>query len=33
LNAKNWVCSEDGTWIGLWNPEDKTIDRTAAEPE
>jgi len=33
LNAKNWVCSEDGTWIGIWDAESKTIDRTATEPE
>jgi hypothetical protein len=33
LNTKNWVCTEDGTWIGIWDPESKTLDRTAAEPE
>jgi hypothetical protein len=33
LNAKNWVCSEDGTWVGIWDSDSKTIDRTAAEPE
>ena len=33
LNAKNWVCTESGTWIGIWDPETKTIDRTAPEPE
>jgi hypothetical protein len=33
LNAKNWVCSEDGTWVGIWDSDNKTIDRTAAEPE
>jgi hypothetical protein len=34
LNAENWVCtdSEDPTWVGLWDPETKTIDRTAPEP-
>jgi hypothetical protein len=33
LNAKNWVCTEDGTWVGIWNPENKTLDTSAAEPE
>jgi len=33
LNTKNWVCTENGTWIGIWDPESKTLDRTAAEPE
>ena len=33
LNAKNWVCTEDGSWIGIWDPETKTLDTSAPEPE
>jgi hypothetical protein len=33
LNAKNWVCTDDGTWVGIWNPETKILDNSATEPE
>ena len=33
LNGENWVISkEDQSWIGLWNPETKVLDRSAPEP-
>jgi hypothetical protein len=34
LNGENWVISkEDQSWVGLWNPETKTLDRSAPQPE
>ena len=33
LNGENWVLSkEDQSWVGLWNPETKMLDRTAPAP-
>ena len=33
MNGENWVISkEDQSWIGLWNSESKTLDRSAPEP-
>ena len=34
LNGENWVISkEDQSWVGLWNSETKTLDRSAPQPE
>jgi hypothetical protein len=34
LNGENWVITEeDQSWVGLWNPETKVLDRSAPQPE
>ena len=32
LNGENWVITKDQSWIGLWCPETKMLDRSAPEP-
>jgi hypothetical protein len=32
LNGENWVITKDQSWVGLWCPETKTLDRSAPEP-
>jgi hypothetical protein len=32
MNGENWVITEDQSWVGLWKPESKELDRTAPEP-
>jgi hypothetical protein len=32
LNGENWVITKDQTWVGLWNPETKELDRSVPEP-
>jgi hypothetical protein len=32
MNGENWVLDSEQTWVGLWNPETKELDRSAPEP-
>jgi hypothetical protein len=32
MNGENWVLDTEQTWVGLWNPETKELDRSAPEP-
>ena len=32
MNGENWVLDSEQSWIGLWNPEKKELDRSAPEP-
>jgi hypothetical protein len=32
MNGENWVLDSEQTWVGLWNPEKKELDRSAPEP-
>ena len=34
MNGENWVITEeDQSWVGLWKPETKELDRSAPQPE
>lgn len=33
MNRMNWVLDSQGTWIGLWNPETRQLDRSSSEPQ